>query len=52
MKAHKCVRKGHTAVIALITEKPVAEKKIEDIPVVCEFPEVFTEDLSGLPPIR
>ncbi|KAD5960811.1 hypothetical protein E3N88_12283 [Mikania micrantha] len=52
MKAHKCLRKGHTAVIALITEKPVAEKKIEDIPVVCEFPEVFPEDLPGLPPIR
>ncbi|KAD2392825.1 hypothetical protein E3N88_39802 [Mikania micrantha] len=52
MKAHKCLRKGHTAVIALITEKPVAEKKIEDRPVVCEFPEVFPEDLPGLPPIR
>ncbi|KAD7478389.1 hypothetical protein E3N88_01525 [Mikania micrantha] len=52
MKAHKCLRKGHTTVIALITEKPVAEKKIEDIPVVCEFPEVFPEDLPGLPPIR
>ncbi|KAD6796220.1 hypothetical protein E3N88_07116 [Mikania micrantha] len=52
MKAHKCLRKGHTAVIALITEKPVTEKRIEDIPVVCEFPEVFPEDLPGLPPIR
>ncbi|KAD2393420.1 hypothetical protein E3N88_40397 [Mikania micrantha] len=52
MKAHKCLRKGHTAVIALITEKPVAEKKLEDIPIVCEFLEVFPEDLPGLPPIR
>ncbi|KAL8233786.1 hypothetical protein R6Q59_019886 [Mikania micrantha] len=45
MKAHKCVRKGHTSVIALITKKPVVEKKIEDIPMICEFPEVFPEDL-------
>nr|GFC59940.1 putative reverse transcriptase domain-containing protein [Tanacetum cinerariifolium] len=28
------------------------EKRIEDIPVVKEFPDVFPEDLPGLPPIR
>ncbi|GJR56542.1 hypothetical protein Tco_1407063 [Tanacetum coccineum] len=28
------------------------EKRLEDIPVVIEFPEVFPEDLPGLPPIR
>jgi hypothetical protein len=26
--------------------------KIQDIPVVCEFPDVFLEDLPGLPPER
>jgi hypothetical protein len=26
--------------------------KIKDIPVVCEFPDVFPEDLPGLPPER
>jgi hypothetical protein len=26
--------------------------EIKDIPVVCEFPDVFPEDLSGLPPER
>nr|GEU76351.1 hypothetical protein [Tanacetum cinerariifolium] len=30
----------------------VNEPKLEDIPVVCEFPGVFLEDLSGLPPSR
>jgi hypothetical protein len=25
---------------------------IKEIPVICEFPDVFTEDLSGLPPKR
>ncbi|GJR30754.1 putative reverse transcriptase domain-containing protein [Tanacetum coccineum] len=28
------------------------EKRLEDIPVVREFPEVFLEDLPGLPPVR
>nr|GFA67548.1 putative reverse transcriptase domain-containing protein [Tanacetum cinerariifolium] len=30
----------------------VNELKLEDIPVVREFPDVFPEDLSGLPPSR
>nr|GEX81367.1 hypothetical protein [Tanacetum cinerariifolium] len=30
----------------------VNEPKLKDIPVVCEFPSVFLEDLSGLPPSR
>nr|GFB96389.1 hypothetical protein [Tanacetum cinerariifolium] len=28
------------------------ESKLKDIPVVREFPDVFPEDLSGLPPFR
>ncbi|GJU37303.1 putative nucleotidyltransferase, ribonuclease H [Tanacetum coccineum] len=36
-----------------ITEKKKSdEKRLEDIPVVREFPEVFPEDLPGLPPVR
>ncbi|GJR34849.1 putative reverse transcriptase domain-containing protein [Tanacetum coccineum] len=30
----------------------LAEKRLEDIPVVREFLEVFPEDLPGLPPVR
>ncbi|GKD84013.1 putative reverse transcriptase domain-containing protein [Tanacetum coccineum] len=33
-------------------EKKSDEKRIEDIPVVREFLEVFPEDLPGLPPVR
>nr|GEY30660.1 putative reverse transcriptase domain-containing protein [Tanacetum cinerariifolium] len=33
-------------------EKKSNEKRIEDIPVVREFPDVFPEDLPGLPLIR
>ncbi|GJT25312.1 putative reverse transcriptase domain-containing protein [Tanacetum coccineum] len=46
---------GETLIIQgdQITEKKKSdEKRLEDIPVVREFPEVFPEDLPGLPPIR
>ncbi|GJU51647.1 reverse transcriptase domain-containing protein [Tanacetum coccineum] len=35
-----------------VMEKKSDEKKLEDIPVVKEFPDVFPEDLPGLPPVR
>ncbi|GJW22754.1 reverse transcriptase domain-containing protein [Tanacetum coccineum] len=37
---------------AQIMEKKSDEKRQEDIPVVKEFPNVFLEDLPGLPPIH
>ncbi|GJZ31587.1 hypothetical protein Tco_0576634 [Tanacetum coccineum] len=41
---------GETLIIrAQIMEKKSDEKRLEDIPVVREFPEVFLEDLPGLP---
>ncbi|GKG12718.1 hypothetical protein Tco_0346955 [Tanacetum coccineum] len=33
-------------------EKKSDKKRLEDIPVVIEFPEVFPEDLLGLPLVR
>ncbi|GJY97897.1 hypothetical protein Tco_0514807 [Tanacetum coccineum] len=35
-----------------LMEKKSDEKRLQDIPVVGEFSEVFPEDLPGLPPIR
>ncbi|GJU90230.1 putative reverse transcriptase domain-containing protein [Tanacetum coccineum] len=35
-----------------VMEKKSDEKRLEDIPVVREFSEVFLEDLPGLPPVR
>ncbi|GKA19039.1 hypothetical protein Tco_0698954 [Tanacetum coccineum] len=34
-----------------VMEKKSDEKRLEDIPVVREFPEVFPKDLPGLPPV-
>ncbi|GJW50998.1 reverse transcriptase domain-containing protein [Tanacetum coccineum] len=35
-----------------VMEKKSDEKRLEDIPIVREFLEVFPEDLHGLPPVR
>ncbi|GJY89405.1 putative reverse transcriptase domain-containing protein [Tanacetum coccineum] len=38
--------------LAQVMDKKSDEKRLEDIPVVREFPKVFPEDLPGLPPVR
>ncbi|GKC67876.1 putative reverse transcriptase domain-containing protein [Tanacetum coccineum] len=38
--------------VAQVMEKKSDEKRLEDIPIVKEFLEVFPEDLPGLPPVR
>nr|GFD09613.1 putative reverse transcriptase domain-containing protein [Tanacetum cinerariifolium] len=42
---------GETLIIR-VTEKKSDEKRLEDIPVVKEFPDIFPEDLPGLPLVR
>ncbi|GJV16191.1 putative reverse transcriptase domain-containing protein [Tanacetum coccineum] len=42
---------GETLIIRVM-EKKSDEKRLEDIPVVKEFSDVFPKDLPGLPPIR
>ncbi|GKA61674.1 putative reverse transcriptase domain-containing protein [Tanacetum coccineum] len=37
---------------AHVTEKEPKEKHLEDVPVIRDFPEVFPNDLPGLPPPR
>ncbi|KAF5772019.1 putative nucleotidyltransferase, Ribonuclease H [Helianthus annuus] len=51
LKASRCLKKGCVIYMAQVTigkEKP----KIEDIPVISDYPEVFPEELPGLPPDR
>ncbi|GJW59696.1 putative reverse transcriptase domain-containing protein [Tanacetum coccineum] len=44
---------GETLIIrAQVMEKKSDDRRLEDIPIVREFLEVFPEDLPGLPPIR
>ena len=48
----KLLRDGCQGFLACVVEAPKEELKLEQIPVVCEYPEVFPKDLSGLPPER
>ncbi|GJX66121.1 putative reverse transcriptase domain-containing protein [Tanacetum coccineum] len=55
-KTHKYLLKGHHVFLAHVTTKEIedksGEKRLEDVPIVQDFPEVFPKDLPGLPPTR
>ncbi|GJX37096.1 putative reverse transcriptase domain-containing protein [Tanacetum coccineum] len=55
-KAQKYIEKGCQLFLAQVTVKEnkdkSEEKRLEDVPTVQDFPEVFPEDLPGLPPTR
>ncbi|GJV97029.1 putative reverse transcriptase domain-containing protein [Tanacetum coccineum] len=52
IKTERYISRGCQVFIIQVMEKKSDEKRLEDIPVVREFPEVFPEDLPGLPPVR
>nr|GEW24368.1 hypothetical protein [Tanacetum cinerariifolium] len=52
IKARKYIERGCHLFVAHVTEKEPKEKLLEDVPVMCDFPEVFPDDLPGLPPPR
>nr|GFA97195.1 putative reverse transcriptase domain-containing protein [Tanacetum cinerariifolium] len=49
MKVKKYVDRGSYLFVAQVVEKEPAERRLEDVPVICKFPDVFLEDLPGLP---
>ncbi|GJV29108.1 putative reverse transcriptase domain-containing protein [Tanacetum coccineum] len=50
--ARKYIEQGCHLFLAHITESNSKEKRMEDVPVICDFPEVFPEELPRLPPPR
>nr|GFA52743.1 putative reverse transcriptase domain-containing protein [Tanacetum cinerariifolium] len=52
IKARKYIERGSQLFIAQMTEKEPAKKQLQDVPVICNFPEVFPDDLPGLPAPR
>ncbi|KAJ8763535.1 hypothetical protein K2173_002418 [Erythroxylum novogranatense] len=54
MQAQKLLRKGCEAYLAFVldSQKDGAKEKLLEIPVMNEFPDVFPEELPGLPPER
>ncbi|GKC64676.1 hypothetical protein Tco_1097274 [Tanacetum coccineum] len=55
-KTQKYLLKGCHVFLAHVTAKKAEdkseEKGLEDVPIVRDFPEVFPEDLAGIPPTR
>ncbi|GKA22670.1 putative reverse transcriptase domain-containing protein [Tanacetum coccineum] len=52
----KYMLKGHHVFLAHVTTKGTEgkseERRLKDVPIVRDFPEVFPKDLSGLPSTR
>nr|XP_043615964.1 uncharacterized protein LOC122587868 [Erigeron canadensis] len=45
-------KKDHLVYLAHVIDKSAKEKKVQDIPIVRDFPDVFPDDLPGIPPVR
>nr|XP_043639176.1 uncharacterized protein LOC122610247 [Erigeron canadensis] len=44
--------KDHLVYLAHVIDKSAKELKVQDIPIVRDFPDVFPDDLPGIPPVR
>ncbi|GJQ91269.1 putative reverse transcriptase domain-containing protein [Tanacetum coccineum] len=55
-KTQKYLLKGCNVFLAHVTTKKAKDKseeeRLEDVPIIQDFPEVFLEDFSGIPPTR
>ncbi|XP_076921005.1 uncharacterized protein LOC143582284 [Bidens hawaiensis] len=49
INASHCLGKGCLAFMAYVTKEPES-KKIEEVPIVLEFKDVFPDELPGIPP--
>nr|GEW48327.1 putative reverse transcriptase domain-containing protein [Tanacetum cinerariifolium] len=52
IKTKRYISRGCQVFVAYVMEKKSEDKQLENILVVREFPDVFPEDLPGLPPVR
>nr|GEZ20603.1 putative reverse transcriptase domain-containing protein [Tanacetum cinerariifolium] len=52
IKVKKYVDRRSCLFVAQVVEKEPIERRLEDVPIICKFSNVFPEDLPGLPPPR
>nr|GFA49374.1 reverse transcriptase domain-containing protein [Tanacetum cinerariifolium] len=52
IKERKYIERGCHLFITYVAEKEPKEKHLEDVHIIHDFPEVFLDDLPGLPPPR
>ena len=50
--ARKLLRRGCQSYLAVVRNAKADKGAVVRVPVVCEFPDVFPEELPGLPPDR
>ncbi|GJW54697.1 putative reverse transcriptase domain-containing protein [Tanacetum coccineum] len=51
IKTKRYISRGYQVFVAQVMEKKSDKKRLEDIPLVIEFPKVFSKDLPGLLPV-
>nr|GEX60217.1 putative reverse transcriptase domain-containing protein [Tanacetum cinerariifolium] len=52
IKSHKYVERGYHLFLVHVTKKKSKEKRLEDVPIIRDFPKVFPKELPRLPPLR
>jgi hypothetical protein len=52
IQARRSIRSGAQVFLAYIKAEPEGERKLEDIPIARDYPDVFAEVTTGLPPDR
>ena len=52
LKAKKIISTGYIYHIVLLKDSCLETLTLESVPLVCEFPELFSKDLPGVPPER
>nr|GEV16999.1 putative reverse transcriptase domain-containing protein [Tanacetum cinerariifolium] len=52
IKARKYIERGSQLFLVQVTKIESTKKQLQDVPVICNFPEVFPNDLLGIPPPR
>ena len=50
--ARKMLRKGCQGYLALVRDTTAEKTSISDVPIACEFPDVFPDEFPGLSPHR
>nr|GEZ71804.1 putative reverse transcriptase domain-containing protein [Tanacetum cinerariifolium] len=49
IKVKKIHQKGHQLFVVYVTEKEPKEKRLEDVSMIRDYPEVFPDELPGTP---
>ncbi|XP_050238318.1 uncharacterized protein LOC126687806 [Mercurialis annua] len=52
MKAQQMMRKGRQAFLAIVLDTEKAQGTVQNVPLAMEYPDVFPDELPGLPPDR